>query len=286
MLDQAESLRKLVNGEKSSVDKKARIITITSGKGGVGKSNFVVNFAITLQKQGKRVLIFDADIGMGNDDVLMGLFPKYNVLDLINGEKSIEEVIVDGPAGVKLLPGGSGLNNIEDLQEHEREIFLKKIEMLEGFDFIFIDTGAGISRSVLAFIACAEEFILVTTPEPTSLTDGYSLVKSVDRFKIKTKANIVVNKVFDLKEGEKTFYKFKLAVERFLNMKVNYLGCVYEDRNLLMAVREQVPFVVSYPNCDAARCIRKISNLITHTNSKVNGIGAKGLFKRLFDIFS
>lgn len=287
MLDQAESLRRLVRGEdKRTLDKKARIITVTSGKGGVGKSNFVVNLAISLSKKGNKVLIFDADIGMGNDDVLMGILPKYSVLDLIRGRKSLEEVIVDGPEGIKLLPGGSGLNNIEDLQAHERNIFLNKIEQLEGFDFILIDTGAGISRSVLAFIACSEELILVTTPEPTSLTDGYSLIKAVDHFKIKTKASIIVNKVLDKEEGQQTFNKFRAAVERFLNIRVSYLGCIYEDRKLLMAVREQVPFMISYPKSDASNCILKITNIILEHDEESIGVGAKGLFRKLFDIFS
>ncbi|CDG01285.1 Putative Site-determining protein [Clostridium chauvoei JF4335] len=223
---------------------------------------------------------------MGNDDVLMGILPKYSVLDLIRGRKSLEEVIVDGPKGIKLLPGGSGLNNIEDLQAHERNIFLNKIEQLEGFDFILIDTGAGISRSVLAFIACSEELILVTTPEPTSLTDGYSLIKAVDHFKIKTKASIIVNKVLDKEEGQQTFNKFRAAVERFLNIRVSYLGCIYEDRKLLMAVREQVPFMISYPKSDASNCILKITNIILEHDEESIGVGAKGLFRKLFDIFS
>ena len=211
MLDQAESLRRLASGEKNDFNnrKKARIITITSGKGGVGKSNFVVNLAISLQRQGKKVMIFDADIGMGNDDVLMGIYPKYNVLDLMKGGMSIEDVLVDGPEGIKLLPGGSGLNNIEDLQQNEREVFLKKIENIEGFDYIFIDTGAGISRSVLAFIACSDDVIIVTTPEPTSLTDAYSLLKAVKHFKINKDTSIVVNRTFHKGEGEETFFKFK-----------------------------------------------------------------------------
>ena len=126
MLDQAESLRRLVNSELN-INKKTKIITITSGKGGVGKSNFVVNLAINLVKKGQKVLIFDADIGMGNDDVLMGIYPRYSVLDLISGKFEIEDIIVDGPQGVKLLPGGSGLNNIEDLQQNQRDLFLRKI---------------------------------------------------------------------------------------------------------------------------------------------------------------
>ena len=123
MLDQAENLRRLANGEDiPNKNKRAKIITITSGKGGVGKSNFVVNLAINLVRKGKRVLIFDADIGMGNDDVLMGIYPKNSVLDLINGRYEIDEIVVEGPEGVKLLPGGSGLNNIEDLDESQREL--------------------------------------------------------------------------------------------------------------------------------------------------------------------
>lgn len=288
MLDQAESLRRLAKREIDIEDKRnrTRIITITSGKGGVGKSNFVVNLAISLTKLRKKVLIFDADIGMGNDDVLMGIYPKYNVMDLLNGRLTINDVIVEGPSGVHLLPGGSGLNNLEELQENQRNMFLKQIENIEGYDYIFIDTGAGISRSVLAFISAADEFILVTTPEPTSLTDGYSLLKAANHFKIKGKASIVVNKALDKKEGDETFSKFKTAVNRFLSIDVNYLGIIYEDRKLIMAVREQSPFVLSYPNSEAAICVKDIAGKLVGNENIEKGSGAQNLFKRLFNIFS
>ena len=285
MLDQAESLRRLVNSELN-INKKTKIITITSGKGGVGKSNFVVNLAINLVKKGQKVLIFDADIGMGNDDVLMGIYPRHSVLDLISGKFEIEDIIVDGPQGVKLLPGGSGLNNIEDLQQNQRDLFLRKIENLEGFDYIFIDTGAGISRSVLAFISCSDEVILVTTPEPTSLTDGYSLLKAVNHFKIKKKAYVVVNKVLEESEGEKTFLKLKTAVNRFLALEVNFLGYVFEDRKITISVRNQIPFILGYPYCEASKCINEITIKILGDTSEVSLGGAKQLFKRLFSIFS
>lgn len=285
MLDQAERLRRLVNNEDSiNPNNKAKIITVTSGKGGVGKSNFVVNLGITLQKKGKRVLIFDADIGMGNDDVLMGIYPRYNIFDLIKG-RDLDEILIEGPGGIKLLAGGSGLNQVEDLQSHERDTFLNKLESLDGFDYILMDTGAGINRSVLAFIACSEELIIIITPEPTSLTDAYSLVKATDHFKIKSKAKIVVNKAFTKTEGVQTFNKFRTAVNRFLTVEVSYLGCILEDRKLVQGVRDQVPFVLSYPNSDAAKGIEEISKSLLgeETNDR---IGAHGLFKKLFNIFS
>lgn len=288
MLDQAESLRKLANGEiEVKPTKKAKIITVTSGKGGVGKSNFVVNLGISLQKMGKKVLIFDADIGMGNDDVLMGVYPKYNMFDVIKG-REINDIVEEGPCGIKLLAAGSGINRIEDLQQNERDLFLEKLEALDGYDYIIMDTGAGINRSVLAFIACSEELIVLTTPEPTSLTDAYSLMKATDNFKIKDKAKIVINKSFTKEEGIQTYEKFKSAVNRFLSIKVSYLGQILDDRKLIQGVREQVPFVISYPNSDAAKGINEIVQKIVCDNNNVNknGIGAKGLFKKLFGLFS
>ena len=171
MMDQAEILRQLAS-KSSGLNEKSKIITITSGKGGVGKSNFVVNLAIALAKEGKKILLFDADIGMGNDDVLMGIYHKYNIMDVINGEVSIENGIIEGPHGIHLLPGGTGINNIEDLTEEQRERFISEIDRIDGYDYILIDTGAGISRTVLAFIASSDEAIFILTPEPTSLTDG------------------------------------------------------------------------------------------------------------------
>lgn len=284
MLDQAESLRRLINNDDNEINKKAKIITVTSGKGGVGKSNFVVNLGISLQQKGKKVLIFDADIGMGNDDVLMGVYPRYNVFDLIKG-KNINDILIDGPCGIKLLAGGSGLNQVEELQSYERENFLKKLENLDGFDYILMDTGAGISRSVLAFIACSEEVIVITTPEPTSLTDAYSLVKATNHFNIKNKAKIVVNKAFTKDEGNDTFKKFKRAVDRFLSVDVEYLGCILDDKKLVRAVREQVPFILSYPNSDASKDINRIADIFLGQRNESN-LGAQGLFKKLFSIFS
>lgn len=293
MLDQAESLRRLVNSERVEEIKIApkkrttKIITVTSGKGGVGKSNFVVNLAITLQKKGNKVLVFDADVGMGNDDVLMGIYPKYTMFDAING-KEIEDIIEQGPAGVMLLAAGSGLNQIEDLQTEEREKFLNKLESLEGYDYIIMDTGAGINKSVLAFISCSEELVLLTTPEPTSLTDAYSLIKATSHFKIKDKANVVVNKTFTEEEGIQTFNKLKKAVDKFLDLDVTYLGAISDDRKLVKSVRDQVPFVIAYPNSDAAREIDIIAEKFINGkeyNAKLS-IGAKGVFRKLFGSFS
>ena len=282
MLDQAENLRRLANKDNSK--KKAKIITITSGKGGVGKSNFVVNMGITLHKKGKKVLIFDADIGMGNDDVLMGALPSYNVFDLLEG-KDINEVVVEGPYGINLLPGGSGINYIENLEEEERLAFIEKLTSLDKYDYIFIDTGAGINKNVLAFIACSEETIVITTPEPTSLTDAYSLIKATDHFKLTNTANVIVNRAFSIKDGEETYNKLNRAVEKFLTIKVNYLGSISEDRKLVEGVRAQVPFTILHPKCDASKSIERISNKLIG-NASVENMGAEGLFKKLFSLFS
>lgn len=286
MLDQAESLRKLVNNENNYVkNNKAKIITVTSGKGGVGKSNFVVNLGILLQNRGKKVLIFDADIGMGNDDVLMGLYPKYNIFDIIFSEKSIEDIIVEGPNGISLIPGGSGLNRVQELTQEQRKLFLEKLENLDEFDYILMDTGAGVSKSILSFISASEDLIILTTPEPTAITDAYSLIKATDHFKLKNEAKIIVNKVFTRKEGEDTYNKFEATVNKFLNIKVKYLGCILDDKKLVQSVRQQKPFVLLYPNCDAAKDIENIA--IKIIGEEVESIdGAKGLFKRLFNIFS
>ena len=279
MIDQAQRLRQLVV-EKDSTCVKPRIITVTAGKGGVGKSNYVVNLGIALQKSGKKVLIFDADMGMGNDDVLMGFLPKYNVFDIIFNNKEIEEVVVIGPYGIKLLPGGSGLTKIDEITDKEREIFLNKLGKLNDLDYILMDTGAGINKDVLGFVACSEELIILTTPEPTSLTDAYSLLKVVKHFKLKTSAKVIINRTLEDREGQVTFNKFNNAVWSFLKIKLEYLGNVAEDRKLTLAVRKQEPVIISYPNSEAARCITKIAEKLMGTVEVQNNIGVQDLFKK------
>ncbi|MBZ9688063.1 MinD/ParA family protein [Clostridium estertheticum] len=283
MLDQAQRLRQMASKNDDSVP---RIITVTSGKGGVGKSNIVVNLSIALQKMGRKVMIFDADIGMGNDDIIMGCSSMYNVFDVISNGKEIEEVVVNGPFGVKLLPGGSALMKVEDLTETQRNAFLNKLTALTGLDYIIMDTGAGVNKSVLGFIACCEDLIIVTTPEPTSLTDAYSLLKAVKHFNIKNSAKVIVNRSLDNNEANMTFNKFNNAVTKFLGMKLDYLGKIGEDKKLAYAVRAQQPVIVSYPSSEAARDINSIANKIEGMNDKTSGMGIEGLFKKIFSIFS
>lgn len=287
MLDQAESLRKLVGNKNDEVNEKrtSKIITVTSGKGGVGKSNFVVNLGVVLRKKGKKVLIFDADLGMGNDDVLMGLYPKYNIFDIIFTDLTIQDIIIEGSAGVCLIPAGSGLNKVQELTENERKTFFSKLSQLDDFDYILMDTGAGVSRDVLSFISASEELIIITTPEPTSLTDAYSLIKAADHFKLKENAKVIVNKAFYKEEGIETFNKLNRAVTKFLKIKVEYLGYILDDKKLVEGVRSQKPFVTLYPNCDAAKNIEEIAEKITGQNP-IKTDSAQGLFKKIFKLFA
>ena len=285
MRDQADRLRELAKGTNQS-EKTTKVITVTSGKGGVGKSNFVVNLSIMLQKMGKKVLIFDADIGMANDEILMGFVPKYNILDCINRNLDIEDIIITGPEGVKLISGGTGLNKIKELQDEERRILLSKLEKLEDYDYIIMDTGAGVNETVINFIAFSDEFILLTTPEPTSIMDGYSLLKTVSYFDVKKMVSIVVNRVYNEKEGEKTFLKLKNASTKFLSIKCNFVGCIEEDKKLSEAVRNQVPLVMSFPSSKAAKNISAIARIIEN-NSIVNkeNKGVNHLFKNILQLF-
>jgi len=291
MLDQAQRLRELARKESNNNvftegSEAVKIITVTSGKGGVGKSNFVVNLGITLQKMGKSVLIFDADVGMGNDDVLMGFLPRYNVYDIIFNNKEIEEVVIEGPYGIKLLAGGSGINKIDEIDQDKRDNFLNKLSNLKGIDYILMDTGAGINRTVLGFISCCEELVIITTPEPTSLTDAYSLMKAVNHFNIKTSAKVIINRVLNTEEGVRTFNKFKSAADRFLNIKLEHLGSISEDKKLIQSVRMQKPLVINYPNSEAAEDINNVALKLIGLNINKNRDGIQGLFKKIFSIFS
>lgn len=288
MLDQAQRLRQLAQNTNADMPHKrgAKILTVTSGKGGVGKSNIVVNLAITLQRMNKNVLIFDADAGMGNDDILMGFLPRYSIYDLLDGSKDIKEIIIKGPYGVRLIPGGSALNKIQEFTESDRNIFLNKLSEIDDVDFIIMDTGAGISRSVLGFIACCEELIIVTTPEPTSLTNAYSLLKAVNYFKLKKGAKVIINRVISENEGRNTFNKFSNAAANFLKMNLEYLGNVTDDKKITLAVRQQKPFVLSYPNCAASSDINNIAGKLAGSSNTKKSTNMETLFKKIFSIFS
>lgn len=289
MLDQAAALRALVKEKKENQKvetRNARIITISSGKGGVGKSNVVVNLGITLQKMGKKVLIFDADIGMGNDDIILGIYPKHNIYDVVLGKVTIKDSIIKGSEGISLLAGGSALNKIEEFTTVQRESFISNLKELNDFDYILMDTGAGVSRTVLGFIAACDDVILVTTPEPTALTDAYSLIKAVSHFKLKNNANVIVNRSYTHDEGLETFNKFAHAAQKFIGFELLYLGFIYDDKKLEQAVRMQKPVTISFPKADSSKCIKKIAQNIINNDSGNNIKGADGFFRRLFDLFS
>ncbi|MGL4739310.1 MAG: MinD/ParA family protein [Sarcina sp.] len=286
MLDQAASLRDLVKvkeEKQSIIEDKAKVMTITSGKGGVGKSNIVVNIAISLSKKGKKVLIFDADIGMGNDDIILGVYSKYSVNDVVNGRVMITDAIVKCFDGVYLLSGGTGLNKIEELTSAQRENFIESLKSINDFDYILMDTGAGVSRTVLGFIAASDEVLLITTPEPTAITDAYSLIKAVKHFNLKTHASVIVNRSYTEKEGKDTYDKFSNVAQKFLGFEMKYLGYILEDRRLIEAVKKQVPLAVAYPSSDSNKCIENI--VVEILGHKIKAQGTQGFFKKLFNLF-
>ncbi len=274
MEDQAEKLRELVRQstdfeEKAVMPSRARVIAVTSGKGGVGKTNLSINLSIALARQGKRVLLMDADLGLANVDVCLGIIPRYNLGHVLTGERELEEIIVEGPEGIRVIPSGSGgVRELAYIGETARSRFVEELTQLEGSaDVLVVDTGAGMSRNTMSFILAAQEVVVITTPEPTSLMDAYGIIKVATREKPGQKMKLVVNMVRDLRDAREASNKIIILAKKFLGREVENLGYILWDRNMQRAVREQRALLVGYPGSNAASCINNIA-------SKLGGEGA------------
>lgn len=264
-MDQAQKLRDIV-GESVSDMGDARIITVSSGKGGVGKTNFTVNLGIALAKLGKKVTIIDADLGLANVDVMFGIVTKYNLSNVIKGEVSVQDSIVKGPYDINIISGGSGIMDLIDLDINQLEKLIHTLSYFNTIsDYILIDTGAGLSKSVLSFVDAASDIVLVITPDPTSITDAYALIKNIvkdDQKKIK----LIINRIESNEEGDEVFNKLEQAVKKFLNRELENLGYIFEDNNLKRAVRKQIPLMEAYPRAIASKGIENIAYNLENNN--------------------
>ena len=274
-MDQAQQLRNVIKMQNQNNGKPARVMTITSGKGGVGKSNLAVNLAIQFSKAGKRVIIFDADFGLANIEVMFGAIPKYNLSDLIYGDKSIKDIITPGPMEIGFISGGSGIIGLNNLKREQIARLVQAIGELNNLaDIIIIDTGAGISDQVLEFVMSSPEVLLVSTPEPSSLTDAYSLLKAMycnPKFSAeKTKIQVVANRVTSKEDGQLVFDKLNSVVNQFLQGDLNYLGMIPQDTALERSVRQQKTVSLNEPNSYATKAFEVLaSNLLEGKNEQV-----------------
>lgn len=258
--------------KKNKNSKLIKTIAIASGKGGVGKTNIIANLGITLKKLGKDVLIFDADLGLSNIDVLLALAPKYNVEHLIRGEKSLKEIIIEGPSGIKVLPAGNGIQELTNLNEFERMRILEEFdEYNDNIDIMLIDTSAGISENVSFFCSAVQDIIILTTPEPTSITDAYALIKVLHNKYKEEKFNLVVNLVKNEDEAKSVYKRLSIVTEKFLGVDLSYLGFVRYDENVKKSVKEQSAFVELYPNTLATKDIIVLANKILDIDIKCKG---------------
>ncbi|ULQ59808.1 MinD/ParA family protein [Brucepastera parasyntrophica] len=273
MEDQAEELRAIMKEKKQAAavveptpdsasrqNKKTRIITITSGKGGVGKTNVSTNMAITYAQMGKKVILIDADLGLANVNIMMNIIPQYNLYHVIRKQKKMSEIILDTEYGVKLIAGASGFSKIANLNETERVSFIEELYTLSDADIIIIDTSAGVSKNVLGFVAAADEVVIVTTPEPTSITDAYGIIKiiatEVDNLNINLK--MIVNRVSSSTEGKRVADRMIQIAAQFLNLKLEYLGFIYNDPLVPQAVLRQKPFMIVDPKGKSSICLKHI----------------------------
>ncbi|HPL99983.1 MAG TPA: MinD/ParA family protein [Bacillota bacterium] len=300
MKDQAERLREIISSIKNYKDEEkrtgiltdkpgSRVIAVTSGKGGVGKTNFTVNLGIKFAQMGLRVVIIDADLGLANVDVVMGKMSKYNLSDVINSNKNILEILEEGYEGVKFVSGGSGVQELVKLNRTQLVDLLMKLGRLdEEADIILIDTGAGLSENVISFVHAAREVILVTTPEPTSITDAYALIKTITH-KDKTKnIKVVVNRADNAAEAFNILDKLNIVTQKFLGVKLQKLGYILNDTCVTKAVKIQQPFVISFARSEASKNMNDIALTLMDNKelspSSVSGI--KMFINKLSSLFN
>lgn len=280
-MDQAESLREMIRKRSAEIPgrlwetmmkipesgknsaRPVRTIAVTSGKGGVGKTNITANLACMLAKMNKKTMILDADAGLANIDVILGLTPKYNLHDVLTGKRSLSEIMVSGPEGIRILPSASGIQEMADLSRGQKLTLLEDLNSIqEDLDFMLIDTAAGIANNVMYFNVAAGEIIVVTSPEPTSLTDAYALIKILYQRYAKKRFRVLINMVSGAAEARKVYRRLSSATDHFLNLNIEFMGYILHDKKLQDAVRMQKAVVELYPDSQASLCVKKIAEKI------------------------
>ncbi|MCL2244213.1 MAG: MinD/ParA family protein [Treponema sp.] len=298
MEDQAEKLREIMKRKKDSEGAskdslpvkqnvkpadKARIITVTSGKGGVGKTNLSVNMALAFARIGKKVTVLDADLGLANVNVMLNMVPKYNLYHVMKKQKTIREILVETEYGISIVAGASGFSQIANMGEEDRKLFIAELETLSNADIIIIDTSAGVSSNVLDFIAAADDAVIITTPEPTAITDAYGIIKIIatEYDSLNMGLKLVVNRAKGAAEGKSVADRMINIAGQFLNLKVDYLGFIYDDTSVSHAVLKQKPFMVTDPKCKASICVQHIVERMNRNKpDEVRGFGA--MLRKIF----
>lgn len=289
-MDQAEQLRNIVK-QQNKKQRSARVITVTSGKGGVGKSNVSVNLAIQMSRLGKRAVILDADFGLANIEVMLGMRPQYNLADMMFRGKDVKDIICTGPEGIGFISGGSGLREMTNLNKDQILSLVRTMYELDHYaDVVIIDTGAGISDTVIELVASSSEVLLVATPEPTSITDAYALLKTLHRHDgfdaESTSIKMIGNRIQSYEEGKELYLKLNTVVNKFLGMDMEYLGAIPYDECLPRAVMQQQPVSLAYPDATSARALLELAMVLEDEKREIAPMdtahGLAGLFTKIF----
>jgi flagellar biosynthesis protein FlhG len=293
MRSQAARLKEIMQKKKdeNEVQKfetsSTRTIAIASGKGGVGKSTFTVNFAYNLSKLGKEVLIIDSDIGMANLDIMLGVQPNYDMGHLLRGECSLEDAVIEGPAGIKLLSGITGDDSFIDIQNDAMQKLLELGDQIENnYDYLLIDLGAGAAKSIVNTILAAEELILLLTTEPTSVMDSYSLIKILSNHQYQKSIKLVINQTEDEKDAQKTAKRIIKTVKNYLDLELTLVGSIAHDRKISAALRKQKPYSEIFSNRKAAADFENIARKITGEEKEQQAKGVKSYFNKMVGFFN
>lgn len=279
MANQADHLRDFVKQNQRG----GRVLAVTSGKGGVGKTNTSVNVAIALAQRGARVIVLDADLGLANVEVLLGLNSMYNLQHVVTGERRIQEVLASGPGGIQVVPGSSGISRLADLGPKSRQNVLDGLEELqETSDFIIIDTMAGIGQNAVAFTAAADEVLLVTTPEPSSIVDAYAMIKTVFQQREDAHFRLIINLALNEQQAKAVAAKITNVAQQFLGRTISYLGYIPRDPHVQQSVMQSYPFALRFPNAAATRCVQELAARLHHPQAHA-AAPRGGFFRRIVE---